>query len=122
MQNIKDPHKEREDFLKALIDYGNNSGNFNPHFYKKELMDILKISEGEFNIVQHNLGNKYCYYVGPYRGEDRYAINMSECLNLQEQYEQEAIDTKRHNVSLRLAVLLTALGAILGVALTILLT
>ena len=122
MQNMKDPHKQKKDFLTALIDYGNKSGNFNPHFYKKEMMDILNILEGEFNIVQHNLGNKYCYNVGPHKGEDRYAINMSECLNLQEQYEQEAVDTKRHNVSLRLAVLLTLLGTILGVSLTLWLT
>ena len=44
MQNMKDPHKQRKDFLTALINYGNDSGNFNPHFYKKEMMDILKIS------------------------------------------------------------------------------
>ncbi|MBT4364030.1 MAG: hypothetical protein HN737_06940 [Desulfobacterales bacterium] len=122
MQNMKDPHKQRKDFLTALINYGNNSGNFNPHFYKKEMMDILNVSAGEFNIIQYNLGRKYFYYVGPHKGEDKYAINMSECLNLQEQYDQEATETKRHNVSLRLAVLLTLLGAILGVSLTLWLT
>jgi len=80
LSRMKDAHIKRKEFLKALIDYANKSGNFNPHFYKKEMMDILNITEGEFNITQHNIGQKYCYYVGPHKGEERYAINVSECL------------------------------------------
>ena len=114
-ENMKNPHTNRKEFLKALINYANESGNFNPHFYKKEMMDILKISEEEFNIIQHNLGQKYCYYVGPHKDKDRYAINVSECLSLQEQYDQESINNKRHNQIVRLAVLVAILGAVFGV-------
>lgn len=119
---MKDTHIKRKEFLKALINYANESGNFNPHFYKKEMMDILNISDGEFNIIQHNLGQKYCYYVGPHKGEDRYAINVSECLSLQGQYDQESINTRRHEQIVRLAVLVAILGAVIGVALSLWLT
>lgn len=114
---VKDTHTKRKEFLKALVNYANESGNFNPHFYKQEMMTILSISEGEFNITQHNLGKKYCYYVGPHEGKDRYAINVSECLTLQEQYDQKTINARRHKQIVRLAVLVAVLGAILGVAL-----
>lgn len=80
------------------------------------MMDILNISEGEFNIIQHNLGQKYCYFVGPHKEKGRYAINVSECLLLQEQYDQETINEKRHKQLVRLAVLVAILGAVLGVA------
>jgi len=110
-------HTKRKEFLKALINYANESGNFNPHFYKKEMMVILNISDGEFNITRHNLGQKYCDYVGPHEGKDRYAINVSECMALQEQYEQKTINTRRHKQIIRLAVSVAILGAILGVAL-----
>lgn len=116
---MKDTHIKRKEFLKALINYANESENFNPHFYKKEMMDILNISEGEFNITQHNLGQKYCYYVGPHEGEDRYAFNVSECLSLQEQYDQESINTRRHEQIVRLAVLVAILGAVIGAALSL---
>ena len=114
---MKDTHTKRKELLKALINYANKSENFNPHFYKKEMLAILNISEGEFNITQHNLGQKYCYYVGPHQGKERYAINVSECLSLQEQYDQETINTRRHKQIVRLAVLVAVMGAILGVAL-----
>ena len=116
---MKDIHIKQKIFLKALITYANESGNFNPHFYKKEIMDILNITEGEFNITQHNLGQKYCYYVGPHNGEDRYAINVSECLSLQEQYDQEFINTRRHEQIVRLAVLVAILGAVIGAGLSL---
>jgi len=115
---MKDKYIKRKEFLKALINFANESNNFNPHFYKKEMMDKLNISEVEFNIIQHNLGQKYCYYVGPHNGEDRYAIQMSECVSLQEQYEQESINEKRHNQLVRLAVLVAILGAVVGTALS----
>jgi hypothetical protein len=122
LSKMKDTLIEKKEFLKTLIDYANESGNFNPHFYKKEMMDILSISEGEFNIIQHDLGQKYCYYVGPHKDKDRYAINVSECLSLQEQYDQESINKKRHNQMLRLTVLVAILSAVIGVALNYWLT
>jgi hypothetical protein len=115
---MKDINTNRKEFLKALINYAKESRSFNPHFNKKEMMHILNITEGDFNVAQHNLGQKYCYYVGPHDDEERYAINVAECLSLQEQYDQETINTKRHNQLVRLAVLVAILGAVLGVALS----
>lgn len=85
---------ERKNFLSALIKYADESGNFNPHFYKDEMMEILNISEGEFNIIQKRLGDKYCHYVGPHDGRDRYAINVSECYRLKEMHDQEETRNK----------------------------
>ncbi len=116
---MKETQINRKKFLKALIDYAKESGTFNPHFYKKEMMDTLKITEGDFNIIQKNLGQKYCYYVGPHDSGDRYAINVSECLALQEQYDQEYLNEKRHKQIVRLVILVAILGAVLGVALNI---
>ena len=119
---MKDIYFKRKAFLKALINYANESGNMNPHFYKKEMIDILNISELEFNITQHNLGQKYCYFVSPDKGGDRYAINVSECLSLQEQYDQESINARRHEQIVRLAVLVAILGGVIGVGLSLWLT
>lgn len=116
MRDIK-TYKKR--FLKAIVDYAENSDKFNPHFYKKEIMDILNISEKNFNIIQKTLGDKYCHFVGPHNGEDRYCINYSECLSLQEHYDQECIAEKRHKQIVRLVVLVGILGAVIGVALNI---
>lgn len=63
--------------LSALLDYADKSGNFNPHFYKKEMINSLGVTEKEFDIVQKNLGDKYCYYVDSHGGDDGYVINVS---------------------------------------------
>ena len=115
---MKETQIKRKRFLSALLDYAAKSGTFNPHFCKKEVMDRLSLTEKEFNIVQKNLGDKYCYYVDSHDGSDRYAINVSECLLLQEQYEQEAINEERHKRHVRLAVLVAILSAVLAVALS----
>ena len=115
---MKETQIKRKRFLIALLDYESKSGTFNPHFRKKEMMDRLSLTEKEFNIVQKNLGDKYCYYVDSHDGGNRYAINVSECLSLQEQYEQEAINEKKHKQLVRLAVLVAILSAVLAVALS----
>lgn len=108
----------RKRLLSALLDYAVESGNFNPHFHKKDMMDRLGVTEGEFNIIQKNLGDKYCHYVDSHEGDNRYAINVSECLALRERYDQESINDKRHQQLVRLAVLVAILGAVLGAALS----
>jgi hypothetical protein len=87
---------DRKEFLFALIKYADESGSFNPHFYKSEMMVILNISEGEFNIIQKRLGDQYCYFVGPHEGKDRYAINVSECYKLKDMYDQEDLKNKNN--------------------------
>ena len=116
---MKEIISDKKKFLKALIEYAQKSGTFNPHFQKKELMDLLDITEGKFNIIQKRLGDKYCYFVSNRDGNDRYGINVSDCLSLQEQYDQEIIQELRHNQLVRLSVLVAILGAVIGVALVI---
>ena len=117
MSDMSDMTKNKRRFLKALIEYAEKSGTFNPYFHMKELMDSLGISEKEFNIIQKQLGDRYCLLVDIHDNDKRYRINVSECLSLQEQYDQELIQEKRHKQLLRLAILVAILGAVLGVAL-----
>lgn len=107
----------RKILLDALLEYADQSGNFNPHFDKKEMMEALGVSEGQFNIIQKQLGDKYCHYVDSHEGKQRYSINVSECLALKEIFDQEAVQENRHAQLVRLAVLVAILGALLGVAL-----
>ena len=109
---MKKTENNRKVFLKALIDYGNKSGNFNPHFHRKEMMKILDVNEREFNIIQKNLGEKYCYFVDSHNGDNRYAINMNECLELKEEND-------KHNQIVRLVILTAIFGAVLGTALSL---
>ena len=81
-------------------------------------MQHLGLSEGEFNIVQKQLGDKYCRYVDRDDGDARYQIVVSECLTLQDQLEQKKIQAQRHNQLVRLAVLVAILGAVIAVALS----
>ena len=67
--------------------------------------------------VHQNLLHIICHYVDSYGGDNRYAINVSECWALQEQYDQESINEKRHQQLVRLSVLVAVLGAVLGFAL-----
>ena len=117
--SVKQKIDKRERFLRALLEYANESGTFNPHFHRTEMIQRLRISEGDFNIVQKHLGDKYCRYVDQYDGDARYEICVSECLVLRDQLDHERTLEKRHNLLVRLAVLLTILGAVLAVALTV---
>ncbi|MFC1511906.1 hypothetical protein ACFL5H_01770 [Candidatus Latescibacterota bacterium] len=98
---------ERKLFLDELLKYAKESGNFNPHFYRKEMMEKLNITEGEFNVLQKKLGDKYCRFVDYHNGDDRYAINLSECEKLREKYSN-------HAQQIRIAIYLTILAALLA--------
>lgn len=102
--------KDKRRLLAALLMHAEQSDTFNPHVYKDELMRSLSISEAQFNIIQKRLGNKYCHFVDSPNGKDRYSINVSECLAIQEQYAS-------HGQLVRLAVLVAVLGAVLAFAL-----
>jgi len=112
----------RKRLLLALLDHAEKSDNFHPHFYKKDMMDGLGVTEREFNIIQKNLGDKYCHFVDLYQGVPRYAINVSECLALYEQYVQESIqksiNQKRNQQLVRPAIFVAILGTVLGAALS----
>jgi hypothetical protein len=102
--------------LNALIEYGERSGTFNPHFHKKEMMEKLGISEGEFNIVQKSLGNKYCHIVDIHEGNARYAISMDECYRLRDELRQQRILGRRHRQILwaTIIAIIVTLVAIIG--------
>ena len=111
----------RRRFLYALVQYAGKIEKFNPHFYRSEMMKRLGLTKGEFNIVQKQLGERYCQYVGQHEEEARYRICVSECLALHDQFEQEKIQERRHKELVRMAILAAVLGAVLGAMLILLL-
>lgn len=104
--------------LEALIEYADKSGTFNPLFYQKEMMTKLGVSEGEFNIVQQRLGNKYCQFVDLHRDDRRFAISVDECLTLRDQLRHDQALDRRHRQMLwatfTAAIVASAIGAIIG--------
>ena len=108
----------RDRFLRALLEYADESGTFNPHFHRKEMMQRVGLSEGEFNIVQKQLGDKYCRYVDQHDGDARYQICVSDCLALADLLEQNRIQACRHRQLMRWAVFVAILGAVLGAVLS----
>ncbi len=118
IRDMKNPLDDRQRFLKALIEYAEKSEKFNPHFQKRELMAVLNVKEGEFNIMQKKLGNKYCHFVDVRDGDDRYEIHLNECLSLKEQYDEAEKQERRHWQIVWLVVITTIIGAFLAVALT----
>jgi len=116
---VKQKIDKRERFLRALLEWADESSELNPHFHRTEMIQRLRISIGEFNIVQKQLGDKYCRYVDQHDGDARYEICVSECLALRNQFDHEKTLEKRHNQLLRWAVLVAIFGAVLAVALTV---
>ncbi len=114
---MKDLSAERRRLLEELLSFHKESGVFNPHFLKPEMMKRLGWTEGEFNIVQQSLGNKYCCYVAPHEGQDRYSINVSACYDKIEHYRAEDEQAQRHGVSVRLMIWVTILASLLSTAL-----
>jgi hypothetical protein len=111
---------DRKAFLVALLDYAEESKTFNPHFRLEEMLSRLGIDEGTFNILRYSLGEQYCYLAGIHDGEPRYAINLSGCLALKDDFDHKDRERQQHNQSIRLAVLTAILGAVVGSALTLL--
>lgn len=116
---MKEKADNRRRLLCALVQYAEKSETFNPHFYRSEMMKRLGLTEGEFNIVQKQLGDRYCRYVDQHEGDARYEICVSECLALRDQFEQEKIQKRRHKELFRLVIEVAVLGAVLGAALTL---
>ena len=110
----------RERLLRELVEYAEQSGTFNPHFQCKEMMDRLNLTECEFNILQRQLGDKYCRSVDTHQGDNRYEICVNECLALLDEIEYKKTQEKRHNQLVRMALEVAILGAVIGVALTLL--
>lgn len=113
-EHMKKTKDKRFVILEALICYADQSGTFNPHFYKDEMLKILNVAEGDFNIMQKQLGDEYCHMVDSREGRTRYAISVNRCLALRDQIDQAKTEEKRHREGVRIAVLTTLLGALLG--------
>lgn len=111
---------DRKTFLRELLRYAEESGTFNPHFRLGEMLSRLGVDEGTFNILRYSIGDQYCYLAGIDKGEPRYAINLSGCLGLKDQFDRDDRESERHNRSTRIAVLAAVLGAVVGSALTLL--
>jgi hypothetical protein len=108
---------DRKRFLRALLEHARLQGTFNPHFYLSDMLARLDIDEATFNVLLHSLGTKYCCYVDTHEGRARYAIFLSECLTLNDQYEADETNERRHRELVRLGLWLAVLGAVLGAAL-----
>lgn len=116
---MKREEDNRHRLLKALLQHADEPGKFNPHFHRKEMLQRLALSEGEFNIIQKQLGEKYCHYVDQHNGDARYAITVSECLALRDQLRNDKTQEKSHKQLVRVAVLVAVLGAVLATAFTV---
>jgi hypothetical protein len=110
-QNVED---KRKVLLDELITFSEESGTFNPHFYLDEMLQRLKWNEGDFNITQQKLGDKYCHFVQVLDGKSRYAIALDNCYTLKDQYDQTNKNSAMHNQSIRIAVLCSIFGAVVG--------
>ena len=117
MDEMKKTKDDRHLLLDALLDYASSSGTFNPHFYRKEMMKQLCVTEGEFNIMQKRLGDRYCTFVDSHNDDNRYAIVVSECLALRDHFQQVEAQKNRHRQMVRLTVLAAVLTSVLATAL-----
>ena len=116
---MKTASDDRQMLLEALLDYADESRRFNPHFYRREMTERLGVTDGEFNVMQNRLGDGYCRFVDYHDGDNRYMIDVSECLSLRDQFRQNKIQEERHRQLVRLSVLVAVLGAVLATALAI---
>ena len=109
----------RERLVRAFLTYAEESGTFNPRFHRQEMMQRLGFSEGQFNIAQKQLGDRYCLYVDQHGDDARYEICVSECMAFRDQFDQEALQAKRHAQLVWLAIFVAVLGAVVAVALAV---
>ena len=114
-----DQHDRRR-FLEALLAYAHESRTFNPHFNVSVMLQRLDTDEGTFNILVDSLGPQYCRFVDAHGGENRFAINLSECHTLMEQYRLQDKEAFRHRIVPWDTFAATVLGALLGALLTLL--
>ncbi len=96
MKEMKKTRDKRLVLLEAIIRYADQSDNFNPFFYKDEMMKKLNVCEINFDIIQKQLGDRYCRIVDIFEERSRYAINVIECLELRDRIIQANTKEKKH--------------------------
>ena len=106
MKKIKD---KRLVLLEAIIRYADQSDNFNPFFYKDEMLKRLDVCEINFDIMQKQLGDRYCRMVDSFEERHRYTINVIECLELRDQIIQANTKERMHREG-RIRLLETLIG------------
>jgi hypothetical protein len=85
MKDMKNINDKRLVLLEAIIRYADQSGNFEPYFYKDEMIKRLDTCEHVFNIMQTQLGDRYCRRADSFEERSRYTINLIGCLELRDQ-------------------------------------
>lgn len=110
---------KRQRLLATLLEYAEESDKSNPHFYKSEMIKRLGVTEDEFAILLSLIGEQYCSPASWGGTDSRYEIHVDKCLALQDQFDRDRVNEKRHKQLVRLSVLVAILGAVLGVALTL---
>jgi hypothetical protein len=107
MNNTKD---KRLVLLQAILRYTDQSDNFNPFFYKDEMLRKLDVCEINFDIMQKQLGDRYCRLIDIFEERSRYAINVIDCIELRDQIIQANTKEKRHRENVRIKLLSTLIG------------
>lgn len=83
---IKKLRKDQVRFVQALLEYAAKQETWPKEFRPEDMMNILKVSEQELNVMRDNAGG-CCTCIGP----DRYRINVNHCLFLRELLEQRKL-------------------------------
>ena len=114
MCSIKKVQKDREKFLYTLLEYASSQKEFNPHFFRNEMLKLLSIDEGKFNKIQKSLGDQYCSFVDFINGKARYKIHTSNCWHLHDKFEDWKLNKslKTLTISLIFIALFTLIVAL----------
>lgn len=111
MKDMKKTKDRRLVLLDALLRYADLTGNIHPHFYKDEMLKMLNVSEHNFDIMQGQLGDRYCRMVDRFEVRSRYAIDVISCLELRDQILKAGSKERRIHDGFRIKLLSTLIGA-----------
>jgi len=111
MKDMKKTKDKRLVFIEAILRYSDQSGNINPFFYKDEMLKRLDVCEMNFDIMQKQLGDRYCRIVDIFEERSRYAVDVIECLELRDQMLQTNTKERRYREGRIRIILLEALIA-----------
>ena len=96
MKDMKKTKDTRLVLLEAILRYADHSDDINPYFYKYDMLKRLDVCEHVFNIMQKQLGDRYCRIVDIFEERSRYTINVIACLELRDQIIQANTKERRH--------------------------
>jgi len=111
MKDMKKTKDKRLVLIEAILRYSDQSGNINPFFYKDEMLKRLDVCEMNFDIMQKQLGDRYCRIVDIFEERSRYAVDVIECLELRDRILQANTKERRYREGRIRIILLEALIA-----------